>query len=371
MSNLVSTNQRGENVTTTVIVAKTFGKNHIDVFKDVQHLSSSDQFFRRNFTPLDYTIRGKKYSMFEMTKDGFFSIVMGYTGVNATEFRETFITEFNKPIINQPVLKTKVMNEIIKITEYDGRKVASARELHYFLESKQDFSTWIKGRIQKYDLIENEDYVLLHNFVEQVSGGKYQIEYALTLDAAKELSMVEGNAKGKQARKYFIECEKELRELSLKPIENDTPEMIMARGYVAAMAAIESHKEKMKVLEIVIEQKDKRLELQEFEIKQAAPKVEYYRNVLQSESLIVTNVIAKELGMSAVTLNARLHKFGIIYKSGETWVLYHQYQNKGLTGTKTHTYTNSLGHEKTSVQTYWTEKGRKFIHGVFSLQETA
>jgi len=103
------------------------------------------------------------------------------------------------------------MNEIIKITEHEGRKAVNARELHYFLESKQDFSTWIKGRIKKYELIENEDYVLFDKIVEQVSGGKYLIEYALTLDAAKELSMVEGNAKGKQARKYFIECEKELK----------------------------------------------------------------------------------------------------------------------------------------------------------------
>lgn len=103
------------------------------------------------------------------------------------------------------------MNEIIKITEHEGRKAVNARELHYFLESKQDFSTWIKGRIKKYELIENEDYASFHKIVEQVSGGKNQIEYALTLDAAKELSMVEGNAKGKQARKYFIECEKELK----------------------------------------------------------------------------------------------------------------------------------------------------------------
>ena len=56
------------------------------------------------------------------------------------------------------------------------------------------------------------DYVLLHNFVEQVSGTKHRIEYALTVDAAKELSMVEGNEKGKQARRYFIECERKLKE---------------------------------------------------------------------------------------------------------------------------------------------------------------
>lgn len=104
------------------------------------------------------------------------------------------------------------MQELIPISEKDGKRAVSARDLHSFLESKQDFSTWIKNRIDKYDLVENVDYVLLHNFVEQVSGTKHRIEYALTVDAAKELSMVEGNEKGKQARRYFIECERKLKE---------------------------------------------------------------------------------------------------------------------------------------------------------------
>lgn len=42
------------------------------------------------------------------------------------------------------------MNELIKITEHDGKRAVSARELHQFLESKQDFSTWIKSRVEKY-----------------------------------------------------------------------------------------------------------------------------------------------------------------------------------------------------------------------------
>lgn len=111
------------------------------------------------------------------------------------------------------------MTELIKITEQNGQQVVSARELHLFLESKQDFSTWIKNRIEKYDFVENEDYTLLHNFVEQTGrGGHNKKEYALTLDTAKEISMVEGNEKGKQARRYFIECEKKLKEVIQKPM---------------------------------------------------------------------------------------------------------------------------------------------------------
>lgn len=98
------------------------------------------------------------------------------------------------------------MMPLIKITEHNGKQAVSARELHAFLESKQDFTTWIKNRIDKYELINGVDYTL-HKFVERNS---WKHEYALTIDAAKELSMVEGNEKGKQARRYFIECEKQL-----------------------------------------------------------------------------------------------------------------------------------------------------------------
>lgn len=105
------------------------------------------------------------------------------------------------------------MQELIPISEKDGKRAVNARDLHSFLESKQDFSNWIKNRIEKYDLVENVDYVLLNNFIEQTGrGGHNKIEYALTVDAAKELSMVEGNEKGKQARRYFIECERKLKE---------------------------------------------------------------------------------------------------------------------------------------------------------------
>jgi phage anti-repressor protein len=108
------------------------------------------------------------------------------------------------------------MNELIKIDKGNIGKqetqTVNARELHEFLESRQDFSTWIKGRIKIYGFTQDTDFIKFHNSVEQVSGAKNRIEYHLTIDMAKELSMVERNEKGKQARKYFIECERQLKE---------------------------------------------------------------------------------------------------------------------------------------------------------------
>jgi len=77
------------------------------------------------------------------------------------------------------------MEELIKLNPNNSDNPVSARELHSFLESRQDFSNWIKNRIKKYGFVENEDYTLLNNFVEQVSGTKRRIEYALTLNTAK------------------------------------------------------------------------------------------------------------------------------------------------------------------------------------------
>lgn len=113
------------------------------------------------------------------------------------------------------------MEELIKIHDNDGKKAVSARELHSFLESKKDFSDWIKHRIKKYELIENQDYVVFPQIGENPNGGRPQKEYALTIDCAKELAMVEGNAKGKKARQYFIACENRLKEIArpLSPAE--------------------------------------------------------------------------------------------------------------------------------------------------------
>lgn len=104
------------------------------------------------------------------------------------------------------------MTELIKITEENGNKLVSARELHEFLEVKTRFNDWIRNRIDKYGFIENEDFVTVTKNL--VNGGK-ETDYILKIDMAKELSMVENNEKGRQARKYFIECEKKLNSLKL------------------------------------------------------------------------------------------------------------------------------------------------------------
>ncbi len=107
------------------------------------------------------------------------------------------------------------MHELISITtDPQGGSVVSARDLHAFLEVKSRFNDWIKNRIIKYGFAENEDYLSLTKTL--VSGG-IETDYALTLDMAKQLSMVENNQKGKEARQYFINAEKAARALAAAP----------------------------------------------------------------------------------------------------------------------------------------------------------
>ena len=92
----------------------------------------------------------------------------------------------------------------------------NARELRDFLEIGRDFTTWIKARIKQYSFVENEDFICVENLSSPERGSaKSRVQkvkdYFITLDMAKELAMVERNDKGRQARRYFIECERQLK----------------------------------------------------------------------------------------------------------------------------------------------------------------
>ncbi len=118
---------------------------------------------------------------------------------------------------------------------------------------------------------------------------------------------------------------------------------------------------KREIAEQQVRIKEEQLQLQGKVIEQNTPKVNYFDKVLQSESAYTTTQIAKELGITATSLNLRLRNLQIQYKQSGTWVLYQKYQNQGYTKTRTYTYNNN-GETRTTMLTVWTEKGRLFIH---------
>ncbi|EEW0697924.1 antA/AntB antirepressor family protein [Escherichia coli] len=93
--------------------------------------------------------------------------------------------------------------------------LCNARDLHAFLEVGKRFATWITERIADYEFVENQDYIAISQ-KREIGHGRGKKDYHLTLDTAKELAMVERNEKGRQVRRYFIECEKRLRQQETK-----------------------------------------------------------------------------------------------------------------------------------------------------------
>jgi phage anti-repressor protein len=106
------------------------------------------------------------------------------------------------------------MEALIKITERAGKQVVSARALYDFLEVSERFSAWTK-RMFKYGFEENMDYVGCKEF--NTLANQELEDYALTIECAKEISMLQRSDKGKQARQYFIACEKKLQE-AVRPL---------------------------------------------------------------------------------------------------------------------------------------------------------
>ncbi|WP_369526409.1 antA/AntB antirepressor family protein [Lacticaseibacillus paracasei] len=99
------------------------------------------------------------------------------------------------------------MNELIKtITRDDGTIAVSGRELHDFLEVDTRFNDWFQ-RMAEYGFTEGQDF---YSFLSKTpSGGRPSTDYVMTLDMAKEVAMIQRTDRGKQARQYFIEIDKQ------------------------------------------------------------------------------------------------------------------------------------------------------------------
>ena len=246
------------------------------------------------------------------------------------------------------------MNELIKIEEKEGKKVVNARDLHQFLEVGRDFSNWIKNRIEKYDFIENQDFIVFAKNGENLTGGRPSIEYAITIDMAKELSMVENSNKGRMARRYFIECEKKLKEVMFG---SQIP-----KTFAEALRLAADQQEK-------IEQQQKTIEAHETEILALSdkvgkmqPKAKYYDLILRSKNTVLATQIAKDYGFSAYKFNKLLERLHIQYKLRGQWVLYAEYAGEGYTKSVSVSFDYNDGTCGTELRTEWTQKGRLFLY---------
>lgn len=147
-----------------------------------------------------------------------------------------------------PINQTKFDNQV--------KQTINARDLHLFLEVQSRFADWIKNRIEKYDFIESIDFMKVSKILETQKG--YQIDYFLTLEMAKELSMVENNEKGRQARRYFIEKEKEAnrKQIALPTTYKEALKSLLEQVEKNEELALENHKKTIMIESHIKQEKD-------------------------------------------------------------------------------------------------------------------
>ena len=166
------------------------------------------------------------------------------------------------------------MDELLKINYDADRITLSARNLHDFLELTERFSSWFE-RMKQYGFVENQDY--LGRKVFNTLARQELQDYEITLDMAKEIAMLQRNERGKEARQYFIEVEKQW----------NSPERIIARGLIESQKMIEN------------------LNQQVIEMK---PKAEFFDAVASSKTAIQMADVAKVLDYPGYGRN-RLFEF--------------------------------------------------------------
>ena len=142
------------------------------------------------------------------------------------------------------------MTELIKVQERDGEQLVSGRELHKFLESSERFSKWWE-RMVGYGFEENKDYTLYQKVHPQ--NKQEIIDYLMKISMAKEISMLQRNEKGKEARMYFIKCEEAW----------NCDEAIVSRALSIQNKRILEYKEKIDVLERKIDSDAQRVSFAE------------------------------------------------------------------------------------------------------------
>src|SRR5260364_326881 len=274
----------------------------------------------------------------------------------------------------------RLMNALISIRHHlIGQaqvQTVNARELHAFLENGARFNDWIKKRIADYGFQEGHDYmrfelpagmkmaenggdlggidsaqknVALKSMGYSSFGQQGRIEYALTLDMAKELAMVERNAKGKQARQYFIECERR----AIDAVHRDPIQIL---NDPAAMRGL------------LLTYSEKVIEL-ESKLNAQAPKVEALDRIAMANGAMCITDAAKTLQIRPTELFGWLHSNRWIYRrpGNAGWLTHQDKLQSQVLQHKVVTIAHSDGSERVTEQVRVTAKGLTRLSEHFSL----
>jgi Rha family phage regulatory protein len=193
MSQLVFV-EKNQAVTSSLIVAEVFGKNHKEVLRDIRNLECSEEFAQRNFAQSSYVnSQNKEMPMFQMNKKGFTILVMGYTGKEAMKFKEAYIDQFEQ--MEKQLSSPKVLSEREQLMASMRLSLETAEEI-----------TQVKGE------------------VKEIRG---MVENQITLDHGEQLRI----KKGVGARVYEIETDPSVRSLLFRELYRDIKDRFGVASY--------------------------------------------------------------------------------------------------------------------------------------------
>ena len=231
------------------------------------------------------------------------------------------------------------MNELIKINYESDRPTVLARDLHEFLEVKTAYKDWFP-RMCEYGFAEGEDYCSFLSDRSDGLPGKPRQDAQLTIDMAKEICMLQRNEKGKQARQYFLQLEREW----------NSPEAVMSR----ALRMAEERLERFKAINANLSVQNAIMQ----------PKAEYFDGLCDRESLTGIRETAKLLGLKQNDFVKWLIDHKYIYRDKRGRLMpYAEYVDSGLFEIK-ETYNEKT--DWTGVQTLVTVKGKERFLKTFS-----
>lgn len=188
------------------------------------------------------------------------------------------------------------MESLIKIEERNGEQLVSGRDLHEFLEIGTQFSKWF-DRMCEYGFSETKDYIAISQKRLTAQGNETTYtDYLMKISMAKELSMLQRNERGKQAREYFIKCEEAW----------NSEDMVLARALQIQNKKILGYKEHIEVLEN--------------KIKEDAPRVSFAETIEKASNCILVREFSKIIANEGIHLGEKsLYKWfrekGFIFKN--------------------------------------------------------
>lgn len=228
------------------------------------------------------------------------------------------------------------MNELIKINYESDRSTVLARDLHEFLEVETPFNKWF-SRMCEYGFTDGADF---QTFLSESTGGRPATDAQLTIDMAKEICMLQRNEKGKQARQYFLQLEREW----------NSPEAVMSR----ALRMAEERLERFKTINANLSVQNAIMQ----------PKAEYFDGLCDRESLTGVRETAKLLGLKQNDFVKWLIDHKYIYRDKRGRLMpYAEHVDSGLFTVK-ETYNDKT--DWTGVQMLITVKGKERFLKAFS-----